>query len=127
MMIKKRNTLQRKLVYESVCELGNHPTADEVYELVAARHPKISKGTVYRNLNSLAEDGDLRRINIPNAPDRFDHNIDPHYHIKCKECGAFYDVDANSLGGVENQILDRTGFVVQPHDLVFLGTCPKCR
>ena len=126
-MVKKRSTTQRRLVYSSVCELASHPTADDVYADALERQPNISKGTVYRNLNSLAEDGDLLRINIPNAPDRFDHNTHPHYHIKCKVCDAFYDIEADSIGGVERQIFESTGFSVLAHDLVFSGLCPKCQ
>lgn len=81
--MEKRNTVQKQLVLQAVRELQCHPTADEVYQHVAARHPSISKATVYRNLNSLAEDGLLRRVAMPDAADRFDFTVGPHYHIKC--------------------------------------------
>ena len=63
--MQNRNTIQYQLIYRAVLELGSHPTADEVYTQVAATHPTISKGTVYRNLNKLTENGMLRRIPIP--------------------------------------------------------------
>jgi len=126
-MIKKRSTVQRRLVYSSVCDLACHPTADEVYACVIEKQTNVSKGTVYRNLNSLAEDGELLRVNIPNAPDRFDHNVHPHYHIKCKDCGAFFDLETDSLNGIESRIFECTGFLVQAYDLVFSGLCPNCQ
>ena len=49
----KRNTIQRQLVIAAVRFLADHPTADEVYERITMEYPDISKGTVYRNLNSL--------------------------------------------------------------------------
>lgn len=125
-MIKKRQTLQRALVGESVVSLANHPTADDVYEKAIKQHPSISKATVYRNLNSLADDGDILRINIPNAPDRFDHNTYAHYHIRCKRCGLFSDIDIPVLQDIDMEILSSTGFVVQEHDVVFSGICPEC-
>ena len=58
----RRNTIQRSLVYEAVNALQNHATADEIFALIAKDHPHISKGTVYRNLNQLVEDGEIRAI-----------------------------------------------------------------
>ncbi|WP_419550310.1 transcriptional repressor, partial [Paratractidigestivibacter faecalis] len=43
-----RNTVQREIILEELRGLANHPTADEVYESVHAKHPSISKATVYR-------------------------------------------------------------------------------
>ena len=58
----KRNTIQRALTLEAVQKLQSHPTADEVYAAVSAEHPHISRGTVYRNLNQLSEDGKIREM-----------------------------------------------------------------
>ena len=70
MRMIRRNTIQRSLVYEAVNALQNHATADEIYEISVKEHPHISKGTVYRNLNQLAEDGEIRRVEVPGGPDR---------------------------------------------------------
>ena len=59
-MTPKRNTIQRALVFEAVNQLKCHATADEIYQMVAAEHPNISKGTVYRNLHQLSENGEIR-------------------------------------------------------------------
>ena len=62
--MQERNTVQRQLVYRAVQDLACHPTAEEVYGKVVSTHPSISKGTVYRNLNRLAETGMLRKIQM---------------------------------------------------------------
>ena len=56
--MKNRNTLQRRLVLETVRRMRNHPTAEEIYLAIAAENPLISKATVYRNLKLLSEQGD---------------------------------------------------------------------
>ena len=61
MTVQKRNTIQRQLVISAVRSLSNHPTAEEVYNRIVLDYPDISKGTVYRNLNSLVDSGLLRR------------------------------------------------------------------
>jgi len=53
----QRNTRQRQVVLEELRKLTSHPTAAELYEITRARLPKISLGTVYRNLEVLAENG----------------------------------------------------------------------
>ena len=74
----QRNTIQNMLVYEAVNKLQCHATADEIYEFIVQEHPSISKGTVYRNLNRLAEMGKIRKMEIPGSPDRFDHCCHDH-------------------------------------------------
>ena len=72
---------QRELIYEAVLQNPVHPTADNVYTLIREENPNVSLGTVYRNLNLLSDNGLLRKIAMPNAPDRFDGRIDEHYHM----------------------------------------------
>ena len=62
--MQKRNTIQRQLVISAVRSLSNHPTAEEVYNRIVLDYPDISKGTVYRNLNSLVDSGLLRRVSV---------------------------------------------------------------
>ena len=53
--MKHRNTIQLSMVYEAVNRLKSHATASEIYDVIASEHPSVSRGTVYRNLNQLAE------------------------------------------------------------------------
>ena len=63
----KRNTIQRQLVIAAVRFLADHPTAEEVYDRITMEYPDISKGTVYRNLNSLVESGLLGKVSVPSV------------------------------------------------------------
>ena len=65
MAVQRRNTRQRKLVLDAVRQSYNHPTADEIYNVVRAQDDKISRGTVYRNLNLLADAGEILSIKTP--------------------------------------------------------------
>ena len=60
--MERRNTIQKALILRAVCELKRHLTADEVYEFVKKDHPSIGKGTVYRNLAILTEEGAIRKV-----------------------------------------------------------------
>ena len=66
------NTKQKQLVYELVADNCEHRTAEDVYRAAKARMPQIAMGTVYRNLSQLVTEGKIRKIDVPNGPDRYD-------------------------------------------------------
>lgn len=96
MAVQRRNTRQRKLVLDAVRQSYNHPTADEIYNVVRAQDDKISRGTVYRNLNLLADAGEILSIKTPGGS-RFDRTIEPHAHIICTSCSRVIDVPLPSM------------------------------
>lgn len=87
-MINRRNTIQKDLVRNAVYEMKRHVTANEVYEFIKEAYPTIGKGTVYRNLDILVEEGSLRKVEVPDGPNRFDFTLKNHYHVRCVKCGA---------------------------------------
>ena len=125
-MDMKRKTIQRDLTQKAVQKLQDHPTADEVYAEVSREHPNISRGTIYRNLNQLSDDGEIRTLEVPGGADRYDHCTGKHYHIRCIRCGHVFDVDMDYMPDMENAIKDAHGFQILGHDLMFRGICPDC-
>lgn len=122
----KRNTLQKGIVLDTVRSLKNHPSADEVYFEVQRDYPSISRATVYRNLNSLAESGDIAKRLITDGPDRFDHNCTNHYHLHCVKCKGVFDVDMDYQDGLNDPDRFSDSFYVFKHDIIFSGLCPFC-
>ena len=126
-MKNRRNTIQRSLVYEAVHRLQSHATAEEIYAEIVKYHPTVSRGTVYRNLNRLAEEGEIRRMEIPGGPDRYDHRSHGHYHARCLQCGRVFDVEMTYLQDLEKAVTDAHGFAISVHDIIFSGICPGCQ
>lgn len=126
-MNNRRNTIQRSLVYEAVHRLQSHATAEEIYDEIVKQHPTISRGTVYRNLNRLAEEGEIRRMEIPGGPDRYDHRCHGHYHARCLQCGRVFDVEMAYLQDLEKAVTDAHGFAISGHDIIFTGICSDCQ
>lgn len=123
----QRKTIQRALVLETVKQLQRHVTADEVFAEIAKEHPNIGRGTVYRNLQRLCEKGEIRKIEVPEGADRYDHILQPHYHIRCVKCGKMFDVDMPYMHDLEDRAEDFHGFSEVSHDILFKGICPACR
>ena len=57
-----RMTSQRRVILEELAKVATHPTADELYQQVRRRLPRISLGTVYRNLEVLASAGKVSKV-----------------------------------------------------------------
>lgn len=123
----KRNTIQRTLVLEAVNHLRSHATAEEVYDAIVQQHPHISKGTVYRNLNQLAKDGEIQKLEMPDGPDCFDHHLQRHYHAKCSRCGRVLISKWTTWRIWLIGMKDAYGFAIDGHNLVFTGVCPTCQ
>lgn len=124
----KRNTIQRQLVIAAVRFLADHPTADEVYERITMEYPDISKGTVYRNLNSLVESGLLNKVSVPSGADRFDHMLTKHYHIKCSHCGKFMNVEnMDYMEDLDEKVAAVTGFKCRAMILSLMDCAPIAR
>ena len=121
-----RYTIQRSLVLEAVKELRRHVSADEVYEIIVAKHPDISRGTVYRNLNLLSDNGEIRKVEMPGGAALYDHLCYDHYHAKCIKCGRVFDVAMDFITDLENNIKDTQGFVYTGHDIIFKCVCREC-
>ena len=92
-----------------------------------AQDPKVSLGTVYRNLNLLCENGQLLKVPIPGASDRFDHTLGDHAHAYCEVCGSVTDVLPQALPMLQEALKGGCGFQVHQMNLVLEGVCPECQ
>ena len=78
-----RQTRQQEIILEAVRSTMDHPTAAWVYRQARRHLPRISLGTVYRNLKQLAEAGLIREIQAGGQALRFDGNLGPHhFHLR---------------------------------------------
>ncbi|MBN2032822.1 MAG: transcriptional repressor [Deltaproteobacteria bacterium] len=124
-------THQRQVVFEEILKMKSHPTADEIYERVRKRLPKISMGTVYRNLEILASSGLINKIEPGHSQMRFEGNVRDHYHITCIRCGKIEDAEIEPLDdtllNLENALGRLTKHGIFAHKLEFIGLCKACR
>jgi Fur family ferric uptake transcriptional regulator len=93
--------------------------------MVRRRMPRISLGTVYRNLEMLAESGLIRRLE--GKQNRFDANTDAHYHVRCLACGRVGDVWMRSATALARRGQRVSDYEILGHRLEFLGHCPQCQ
>lgn len=124
--IGKNFSRQREMIYEQVKNHPVHPTADEVYTALKKDSPNLSLGTVYRNLNLLADMGMLIKIHIGGGKDRFDGRTDAHCHFFCDRCGRVFDVEDESVCGIEQRVFANDRHTVTGIEINLRGICSKC-
>ena len=121
-----RTTKQRQVILEQLRKLKTHPSADEIYGVVREHIPRISLGTVYRNLDLLSELGAIQTLELSGALKRFDWDTNKHYHIRCMRCNRVEDAPVAPLNQLEDELYASTVFEIVGHNLEFIGLCPKC-
>jgi Fe2+ or Zn2+ uptake regulation protein len=121
-----RDTRQRRVVYEAIRGARSHPTADWIFEQVRCALPKISLGTVYRNLAVLKREGLVREVMAMDRRARYEANICPHAHFVCTACGEVRDVMGISEVDWRTQ-KDLVGCDVTGQRVELFGLCPACQ
>jgi Fe2+ or Zn2+ uptake regulation protein len=123
----RRDTRQRALVYEIVAASLEHPTAEWVYARARRRIPRISLGTVYRNLQVLAREGRIRALDAWGKTTRYDADLSAHHHFVCTGCGAIRDVPKPPEEDERlRQLFAIPDFTITGHRLEFEGRCAHC-
>ncbi len=117
---------QRESIKEYLIHTKEHPTADMVYFNIRQKFPNISLGTVYRNLNFLEEQGEIVRLTDGVGSDRFDGNLEPHYHFVCRKCKKFCDLEMNSLEHINTLAAANFRGKIEGHTTLFNGLCEEC-
>lgn len=122
-MAVKRYSKQRELIFRALRNSREHPTADMVYQMLKPENPSLSLGTVYRNLNLLAEEGIITRMPFP--VERYDADTSPHPHFSCQVCGKVSDLELPYNTQLDEQAA-QLGHQVSGHSVLFTGTCAVC-
>ncbi len=125
--MKERRTRQLAAVEEIVNAAHDHPSAEEVHRRVRRKLPRVSLGTVYRNLQKLAGQQRIRVVQLADSAARYDGMLEEHDHFLCERCGAVSDLLRKHSPAPRVPDLGRAGYVVHRHALTYYGLCPKCR
>lgn len=120
-----RMTKQKQIILDIAKSHCDHPTADQIYLEVHAKDARISRGTVYRDLEQLSELGYILHVKVPGA-DRYDSRLDLHYHMICMECGIVLDAPLKYHRDADQDLHESSGFEVIRHRTIFEGYCPEC-
>jgi len=119
-------TIQRRTVFEALSARRDHPTADQVYDVVRDRIPGLSRTTVYRVLEALVEAGFVRKVHHAGGVARFDPVTQRHHHLVCENCGRLVDLDDAAVPALRLPEARGSGFQIKDYSVSFLGLCGAC-
>ncbi|MDR3628877.1 MAG: transcriptional repressor [Desulfocapsaceae bacterium] len=120
-------THQREIILQELQASRQHLTADELYERVRKRLPRISLATVYRNLEILTQAGIIAKREVSGRQKRFDSDVSEHDHIFCIQCHRLDNLELNrdEVGGLPAGLVE--GYTITGYRLEFSGICRECR
>ena len=124
---KKNYSHKRQAILELLNSTTEHPDAEWIYKKLKEKYPKLSLGTVYRNIAEFKEEGNAASVAVVGGVERIDGNTDAHPHFICKKCNAVIDVQADiPLDELCEQIEKRYCMECHRAELTFLGICADC-
>ena len=126
-----RMTRQRRVITDELRKMNSHPTADQVYDAVKPILPRISLGTVYRNLEILSGMGLVKKLDFGGTQKRFDGNCAIHYHICCVRCNRIDDIPEENVTEIECIPINIQGYNIRGYKVIgvrvhFIGICEEC-
>jgi len=119
-------TMQRRVILEAVLLREDHPSADQIFDIVKEKIPQVSRTTIYRVLDTLVELGSIRRV-CQTGSVRFDGKVDRHHHLLCTQCGKILDLHDTKLNEISVPDQEMQGFLVDDFSVHFSGICPDCQ
>jgi Fur family transcriptional regulator, ferric uptake regulator len=124
-----RMTLQRRIILETLDDLTDHPTADELYILARKADPNINLSTVYRTLRWLQTENlvQSRFFEEERHPERFDSMApEEHHHFICTTCRKVIEFDSDLVNSLKQNFQNETGATIRSGSLILYGTCAQC-
>jgi Fur family peroxide stress response transcriptional regulator len=120
-----RVTPQRFAVYANLLGRTDHPTAEQILTDLNQDAPQSSQATVYSSLQALQGAGLVREVLLEEGVCRYDANVMPHHHFRCRCCGAIEDIPWDQFKGVDLSRL-RPGLLVHSYEITVHGLCDRC-
>jgi Fur family peroxide stress response transcriptional regulator len=117
-------TIQRLAILEYLEGTDSHPTAEQVYDEVRKTYPTIARATVYNALDALTKAGAILRLTVDPTASRYDADLDPHVHFRCRVCNVVYDIAVKRAYTLNP---DADGHKIESVRTYAYGVCAACR
>lgn len=125
----QRMTRQRSAVTDALTGLGDFRSAQQLHELLREQGNGVGLATVYRTLQSLAEDGAVDVMRTPDGESVYRKcaQIGHHHHLVCRGCGRTVEIEGPGVEQWADQIGAAQGFSAIQHTVELTGLCAECR
>lgn len=124
--VTRRYSKKRQAILDAIRSTDSHPGAEWIYSRLKSDYPSLSLATVYRNLRSFADEGEISCVGTVQGSERYDRNTKPHAHLVCEACGAVIDLEGIDVSADYAEAERESGGRVHTHSLTFTGLCGNC-
>jgi Fur family ferric uptake transcriptional regulator len=106
---------------------GRHAwSLEELLEAVRGTLGGADYSSVFRATVALEQAGVIERLDLGDGRSHYELRDDHHEHVRCESCGRIAEVRGCVVDDAGERIQSKTGFVVNSHQIVFIGLCPDC-
>jgi Fur family peroxide stress response transcriptional regulator len=120
-----KRTPQRLAILDHLDGNTSHPSADDIYRVVAKKNPSMSFATVYNTLNTLVQTGAVRELTIDPDRKRYDPDTSAHHHLICLECKKVADIPGDIPLEIPRGVAK--DFAIMGSHIEFYGLCATCK
>ena len=127
-------TNQRMMVLDMIASHpAEHLTAEEIYDLAKVNSPEIGLATIYRTVQVLSDLHVINKVTFDDGFTRYELNGEEsasghrHHHAICTGCGKVYSLESDLLDSLEEEVMEKLGFLVTNHEVKLYGLCSECR
>ena len=123
----QRVTSERLALFDEIFSQHGHLDAEALLASMTARGLKISRATVYRNLDLLVECGMARKQRLGQSRFLYEHvhSGQQHDHLICTGCGRVVEFVSPGISALQSEICRAHGFVPKYHSLQISGVSIK--
>jgi len=123
-----RHTEQRKKVLDVFLSTEKHVTVEELHNLVSKKYKRIGYATVARTVKLMYDSGICRQVDFGDGFLRYEHKYghEHHDHLICLKCSKFEEIYSPSLEKIQNELVQKHGYIQERHKLDIFGLCPEC-
>jgi len=129
-LIKNTNlrlTKPRRLIFEELAKIKKHVDAEEFLQRLLKKGHKVSRATVYRNLEFLVEKGLVRKFDFGESHFHYEISGEHHDHMICTSCGKIAEFFCESLELEQQKIAKENNFTMINHSMQIFGLCEQCK
>lgn len=121
-----RETRQKNIILETLCQDKTHPTIQEIYCQVIKKEPGIGQATVYRNINKLVKEGQVQKLPAVDDTYHYDGDCSFHDHLICEKCQKITDLYENDYQEITKKIESKYRIKINKVSILYEGICEEC-
>jgi Fur family ferric uptake transcriptional regulator len=125
---RQRVTAERLVLLDEMFRQHGHLDAEQLLSAVQERGLKISRATVYRNLDLLVASGLARKQRLGRRRFLYEHihGGQRHDHLVCTGCGRVVEFVSPGIAALQAEICRAHGFLPTAYSLQINSVCKGC-